>query len=135
MSGSTPTNEYVADTVALIFRLEGRQLGRAAIAAFDAAEAGTARIYVPAMVLAEILYLAEKKRIAINLTHVSSYLAQNSACLEYPLTAAVVQAAAQIQDVRELHDRLIAGTALLLRCPLLTCDASLQASLCISTLW
>lgn len=54
-------NEYVADTVALILRLEKRTMGQQARQAFVDIERGAGRLYIPSMVFAEILYLAERK--------------------------------------------------------------------------
>jgi len=76
MTSSTPGNEFVTDTMAVVLRVEKRRLGLKAKAAFDSAEAGSAVIYLPSMVLAEILYLSEKKRIQADLSWVSIYLNQ-----------------------------------------------------------
>jgi predicted nucleic acid-binding protein len=135
MSSPSPTNEWVADTVAVVLRLEGRPLGAAAAAAFTLAEAGGATIHVPGMVLAEIMYLKQKGRIGVGLSEVAGYLGRYPNCREYPLALAAVEAANRIDDVPELHDRLIAGTALLLGVPLLTRDATLQASRWVTTVW
>lgn len=62
MSSASLAGEYVTDTVGLVLRLEGRQMGAQAQAIFAAAEARQTVIYVPAMVLAEILYLQTATR-------------------------------------------------------------------------
>jgi hypothetical protein len=80
MSSSTPASEFVADTVALILRLENRKMGTVAETIFDSVEAGNATIYVPGMAFAEILYLSEKKRISISLTDVSNYMQRYPTC-------------------------------------------------------
>ena len=69
MSGGTRVSEYAADTMALVLRMEGRRLGATARAVFDAADRKDATVYVPGMVLAEIMYLsaAEAAR-RLNLT-------------------------------------------------------------------
>jgi hypothetical protein len=103
MTSSTPGSEFVADTMALVLRIEKRRLGLRAKAAFDLAEAGTALVHLPGIVLAEILYLSEKKRIQTDLSSVSNYLGQFPGIREYPLSFAVAQAASQIQDIPELH--------------------------------
>jgi predicted nucleic acid-binding protein len=121
--------------MALVLRLEGRRLGAGARAAFDLAEAGTATIAIPGMVLAEILYLSEKGRITATPADVAAYLARYPSCREHPLGLAVVQTAAEITDVPELHDRLIAGTARLLQVPLLTNDPTIRASAFVTTVW
>jgi predicted nucleic acid-binding protein len=51
------------------------------------------------------------------------------------MSFAVVQSAAQITDIRELHDRLIAGTARLLDLDLITNDPTIQASDLVRTVW
>jgi predicted nucleic acid-binding protein len=135
MSSVTPGSDAVADTMALVLHLEKRALGQNAKAAFTAAEAGAGKLYVPAMVLSEVLYLSEKKRIAVGLADVAHYLSQFGECLEYPLSFAVIQAAAQITDVPDLHDRLIAGTARHLQLMLLTNDPVLQGSSFVTTTW
>ncbi|RME56244.1 MAG: hypothetical protein D6790_14975 [Caldilineae bacterium] len=50
-------------------------------------------------------------------------------------SVSVIRAAAEIVDVRELHDRLIAGTARALRLPLLSNDPEIQHSSYVETLW
>ena len=128
-------NEYVVDTVGLVTRIERRKHGPTAQQVFDLAESGGAVVYVPSMVFAEILYLAETKRIRASLQDVAIYLERNSNCKEYPMTVSVIQSASEITDVRELHDRLIAGTARLLGLELITPDRELQASSFVRTLW
>jgi len=98
-------------------------------------ESSQGTILVPAMVFAEILYLSEKRRIPTTLADVSSYLNRNPSCQEYPMSLAIIQAAALIDDIRELHDRLIAGTAQFFQRVLITNDPIIQASRWVQTLW
>ncbi len=51
------------------------------------------------------------------------------------MSLAVIQSAAQITDIGELHDRLIAGTARLLDLDLITNDPVIQASAFVKTIW
>lgn len=127
--------EFAVDTVAFILRLEGRRLPLAAAAAFDEAEAGRATLHVPTMVFAEILYLAERGRIAASLTQARSYMSKQPHCQEAPLTLAIVETASRISDIPELHDRLIAATAANLDVPLLTNDAVITRSSAVSVVW
>ena len=56
-------NFYVADTHALFWYLiNSRSLGAGANGAFDEADNGQALIYIPAIVLAELYFLNEKKQ-------------------------------------------------------------------------
>lgn len=104
MNISTPGSEFVADTVAIILRLEGRKMGATAETIFDGVELGNVTVYVPGIALAEILYLSEKKRISASLLDVSNYLQRFPNCKEYPMGLAVISAASQINDIPELHD-------------------------------
>jgi PIN domain nuclease of toxin-antitoxin system len=135
MSSVIPGSEYVTDTMALILRIEGRKLGTVARAAFNLVELGNATILLPAMVFAEALYLSEKGRIGIGLADVSNYMSRYPNCKQCPLDLEVVQAAAQITDVPDLHDRLIAGTARVLNWSLITNDPVIQASAWVTTVW
>ncbi|MBI5788442.1 MAG: PIN domain-containing protein [Candidatus Schekmanbacteria bacterium] len=135
MTNSTPASEFVTDTMGLILRIEQRKLSSAARTIFNAVEAGKAVVYIPALVLGEILYLSEKQKIGISLQDVADYLKCYPNYKEYPMNFAVTQSAAQIADIRELHDRLIAGTARLLALSLITNDSIIQTSAFVKTIW
>lgn len=135
MTDSTHGNKFVTDTMGLVLRIERRRLGPVVRAIFEAAEAGDVTVYVPGMVFAEILYLAERRKISTTLDAVGGHLQQYPSYQAYPLSLAVVQSAAQITDIRELHDRLIAGTARFLDTALITNDPVIQASAFVKTVW
>jgi predicted nucleic acid-binding protein len=135
MTNVTPLNEFVTDTMGLVLRIEQRKMGSKAKSIFDVAEAGSATIYIPTLVLAEILYLSEKQRISSSFGKVVEYLKQYPQYKEHPMSLAVIQAAAQITDIRELHDRLIASTARLLNLNLISNDPIIQASSFVQTVW
>lgn len=119
----------------LILRIEKRKLGAKAKAVFEKVETGSANVYVPGMVFAEILYLWEKKRIATSLEMVSDYFQKFTNYIEYPMNFEVIRASGQIDDIPELHDRLIAGTARYLNLALITNDPVIQDSSYLETLW
>ena len=135
MSSSTPASEFVTDTMGLVLRIERRRLGPIARAIFDAVESGSATVYIPALVFAEILYLSEKQRISVSLREVTAHLEQFPSYKESPMSLAVIQSAAEITDIPELHDRLIAGTARSLDLNLITNDPIIQASAFVRTVW
>jgi predicted nucleic acid-binding protein len=135
MTSSTPASEFVTDTMGLVLRIEQRRLPPPVKAIFDTGESGNATVYVPTMVFAEILYLAEKQRISVSLRAVAEHLEKFQHYQEYPMSLAVIQAAALITDIPELHDRLIAGTARLLHLDLITNDPTIQASTFVRTVW
>ncbi len=135
MTSSIPASEFVTDTMGLVLCIERRKLGPTAKSIFDSVESGNATVYVPALVFAEILYLSEKQKISLSLRAVTDYLKQFPNYKEYPMSFAVIQSAAQITDMPELHDRLIAGTARFLNLDLITNDPIIQASTFVRTVW
>ncbi|MFZ1757185.1 MAG: PIN domain-containing protein [Caldilineaceae bacterium] len=135
MSNATPENSYVADTMAVVLHLEGRRTSPHIKSIFDGTLRAETAIYVPAIVFAEILYLSERQRITASLADLQRLLHTNPLIEEFPLSFAVVSAAAEITDIPELHDRLIAGAARLMKIPLLTNDPQIQASGFIQTIW
>ena len=59
---------YVTDTQAIIHYMEDRKpISKKINDIFEDADEGNATIYIPAIVLMEILYLFEKKRVKINI--------------------------------------------------------------------
>ena len=56
-------NSFVTDTMALILRLEKRKLNRKVKSISESAENEDGEIIIPAMVLAEVGYLAERGKI------------------------------------------------------------------------
>ena len=127
--------EYVADTVALIVYLENRRLGADSQTIFDSAENSNTIIHIPAIVFAEILYLSEKRRISTNLQDAKNLLQTKPNFCESPLTQEIIETAAQITDIPELHDRLISATARLMNLELITTDAKIQNSTFVKTIW
>jgi len=85
--------------------------------------------------LAEILYLSEKNRISTSIKHVKAYLETNVNYKEYPVSFDVILASETINDIPELHDRIIAGTAKFLNLILITNDPVIQTSKFVKTLW
>jgi predicted nucleic acid-binding protein len=135
MANSTPTNKFVTDTMGLILQMEHRRLSKHVKKIFDDAESGGTIIYIPGIVISEILYLSEKQRIEISIYNVAEYMERHLNYKEYPLSFDVIKSAARITDIRELHDRLIAGTSLFLNLPLITNDSVIQASEFVNTVW
>jgi len=129
------SNSYVTDTMAMVLRLERRKMPRTVKAIFEDAETGAANIFVPAIVLAEIGYLSEKKRIDTDLLDVQGYCRKYPTVQIEPITEEIVHKSFEIDDIAELHDRIIAGTAYLKELKLLTNDPMILASKFVSTLW
>jgi PIN domain nuclease of toxin-antitoxin system len=122
-------NAFVTDTHPLVYFAGSRErrLGRKALAAFRAFEAGQAVLYVPATVVLETWLLALGGRLPLR-----GSLARWWQQMEGPglvhveLTAADVLAAGELDwDHKDVFDRLIVACALRLDLPLITGDAAI----------
>ena len=121
--------------MAIILRLEKRKLPKKVKEVFEDAEKNKSEIIVPAMVFAEIAYLSENNRIDTNLEEVKLYLENYKGIYENPLTFDNVIEAFRIDDIPELHDRLIAAVAMQLNIEILTNDPEIQKSSYVKTIW
>jgi predicted nucleic acid-binding protein len=96
---------------------------------------GEVRIYIPAMAVAEIGYLSNKGKIELSVEKLENYIRDKNSYTIYPQDLAVIKAAFDIDDIPELHDKLIAGTAKVLSAKLITNDPKTEASSFIQTVW
>ena len=128
-------NSFVTDTMALILRLEKRKLNRKVKSISESAENEDGEIIIPAMVLAEVGYLAERGKIETNLAAVKKYCAKYESIVIEPITEEVIEKAFEINDIPELHDRIIAGTALKKGFALITNDPIISSSSFVEVIW
>lgn len=121
---------YVTDAHALIWYASGRtrRLGRSARAAYTAAEAGRAAIYIPAVALVEVLECIRRGalRPAVPVREWLHDLFASGSFHFVPLSLEVAEVAHGLHAVPERGDRLIAATALVLGHPLITRDAAIE---------
>lgn len=128
-------NSYVTDTMALILVLENRKMPKKVKAIYEEAFNGVVKILIPSIVLAELAYLSEKQRIDTNISEVKKLLNSCDTITELPLSLGIIETAFEINDVPELHDRLIAGTAKEINAPLLTNDPDINNSSYMKSIW
>lgn len=121
--------------MAVILRLEKRKMPAAVKNIFEKVESGTADLLIPAMVLAEIGYLSEKKRISASLLDVKKYLKTYSSAKVIPLSEEIIFVAFSITDIPELHDRIIAATAAYLNENIVTNDPIITRSKSLKVVW
>ena len=116
-------SSYVTDTQAIIHYMENKKpISKTINKIFENADEGKTIIYIPAVVLMEILYLFEKKRIKTNILDSKRLIKNSQNYIEQELNFDIIERAFEIDDIPELHDRLIAATASYLCVPLLTND-------------
>ncbi len=121
--------------MALVLRLEKRKLSQKVKAIFESAENGNAEIIIPVMVLAEVGYLAEKGRIETNLKDVKKYYSKQESISVEPISEEIIEKAFEIDDIPELHDRIISGTALKKGLELITNDPIISSSMFVKVIW
>jgi len=128
-------DRYVVDTMAVVLRLEKRRISVHVKEVFVRAEAGQVELFIPAMVLAEIGYLSEKERIDTSLETAMAYAEKCDTISVEPITAQIVVRAFEISDIPELHDRIIAATAIHRNAMLISNDPVIASSKFLKTLW
>ncbi len=127
-------NSYVTDTQALVKFMMGKKvINDQCHQAFIAADRGESIIIIPAIALMEVMYLFEKNRISIDLIQAEDLLQSSNYQFE-PLSIEILKTASEINDIPELHDRLIAATAKYLDTPIITNDPVIIKSTFIKVL-
>lgn len=121
--------------MALVLRLEKRKMPETVKDKFIQAEEGESGIVIPAMVFAELAYLSEKSRIDTTLAEAEKYLDTYPNITECPMRVATIKKAFEIDDVPELHDRLIAASGMELDIPVLTNDPDIRHSRHVKSIW
>jgi len=136
----TPVTEYVADTHALIWHEEtSPRLSGVARACFEVADKGNARILIPAISVVEMIYLAEKGRIAPTVAPktLASVTPAGGSFELVPLDERIIAAVNEIprDRVTDLPDKLIVATAYALGLPLITVDDVITKSGLVPVVW
>lgn len=133
-----PLTGFVLDTIALVRHLENN-LPKGADRAFQAAEAGRARLFLPEIALAEFIYIALRGRLrAPNPRAVVEEVVDQIRGASYLTLSSLPPAAWDVfleLAVPELHDRLIAADALHRGLPLITNDPSLKSVRGLQVIW
>lgn len=128
-------NKYVTDTQAIVKYFEGKKVINDKIhTIFKMSEFGEALIIVPAPVIFEIGILNQKGRTPVSLKTLEYVFSVTDCLIEKSLDFNIIKTAFDINDIPELHDRLIAGAARYLNIPLLTNDPLMIQSQFVKTL-
>lgn len=105
---SESSESFVVDTHPRIWHLAGsRKLKSAAQTAFTRIEQGRATGLIPAIVLAELIYLFEKGRTAISLKDVLAEIDRAQNYQIVPLDRQQIEEVERLRGIPELHDRMI----------------------------
>jgi predicted nucleic acid-binding protein len=136
-TSSTPIEPiYAVDTNALIWYLTtNKKLSKRAANIFAAAENGETRIYVSAMVIAEMYYANKKWELFEDFAQTYADLRAKPYLRFVPLNADDVLDFDKDSSVPEMHNRIISGVARRLGCALLTSDPLIIASGIVAVVW
>ena len=133
-------SQYVSDTHALIWHLtDDERLPPTCRNLFVGADRCDAQIWIPAIVIVEVIYLVEKARVPQGLVE-RMLSAIDSPRSGYSLAALDGKVARTLMQIPrdsspDMPDRIIAATALAIGAPLLTKDAKLQNVPGVTTIW
>lgn len=133
-------NEFVTDAHPLIWHLtQDKRLSERCRQIFAQTDAGEMTIWIPVIVIVEMIFLVEKNRFPKTLIEqVYELLAPPTSNYRlYPLDVAVLHAVPQVdkETVPEMPDRIIAATALSLGLPLMSRDHRITALSVIDIVW
>jgi PIN domain nuclease of toxin-antitoxin system len=127
---------YLLDTVTLVrhFTAQGKIGKQAAIILDGIEKSNSDKLSISAISLMEIMYLAEKKRIVINLQQTLNLINRSSHYNIVNLTPEILLTVEKI-DFYELHDRLILASAKWLDIPVISSDRLFSQVPEITVIW
>jgi len=126
----------VTDTHALLWWFTNSpRLGSQAARIFQECERGERVIFVPSIVIAEMLSIFDKKRVAFDFRKLFSKITKSENYVIISLDLTILQKMIDLKDIPELHDKIIVSTAKYLNLPLITKDSVLQNLPHIKIFW
>ena len=131
----SPNNRAVFDTHALVWYLENNpQLSVDARGVFEAVDRGDIIGFVPTIVLAEMLYMSERRRTPLSFAEVVNQLQRGD---NFEIVSLYVGIVTRMSDLTtmELHDRIIVATAISVGARLVTRDRAVRSSGLVECVW
>ncbi len=127
--------QYLIDTVTVVRHFGGKgKIGRTATQILDTIEERNDLLVISVVSLMEIMYLAEKHRININLSETIERIDTSSKYTVVNLIPEILQVAETV-IFPELHDRLILATAKWLNVPIISSDEAFETISDIMVIW
>ena len=127
--------DYVTDAHSLIWYFtDDPCLSQRAVEVFE----GTVKegiIIVPAVVLAEIMFIAKKGRIILTFEETLKKIEEYDNFYIAPLDINILRVADKIEMEMEMHDKLIVATALYFKATLITRDKRIKETGIVSIIW
>ena len=127
---------FVADTHALLWWFtDSPKISTTVSEIFEQCERGVNIIFIPSIVVAELLSIFDKKRVSFNFKNLFNKIDTSENFVLIALDYPILQKMIALREVPELHDKIIASTAKYLRAPIITKDKILQSQPSIRTVW
>lgn len=127
---------YVIDTHVLVWYLAGsKKLKPEVVRILKEIQSGKAQGLISVIVLAELEFLFEKKKVTISLASVLEALDKNENFRIVNLDRGQIELLPRLRDIPEMHDRIIASVAIINDCRIITRDEELRKSGLIKTVW
>jgi PIN domain nuclease of toxin-antitoxin system len=127
---------YVTDTHALLWWfVDSPRISPSAARIFERCEEGEDGILVPSIVIAEALSIFDKKRVHFDFRRLLRKITESENYRIVPLDLPVLSKMIGLDDVPELHDKIIVATARHLELTLITKDKTLRALSHLKTIW
>jgi len=117
---------YVVDTHYLVWYIVGR-LPKKIDNLFKQVEQGQSTVFVPTIVLAEILYLIKNHKIILNYSDLIRKIEISDNIVPIPLDISILKLLPEI-DLSEIHDQIVVATAKLVNAKLITKDREIIES-------
>ena len=132
--------EFVTDTHALLWHiLQSERLSKKAAVVFNQADDNEVRIYIPNIVLVEIVYLMEKNKIPNeyleNLIKLLDINPNNYQITQTGVSTIRAMQSLQRQSIPDMPDRIITATAVELGLPLITKDSKIIKANVVEIIW
>ena len=129
-------HSYVADTHSLIWRLtDSPKLGAAASQIFDRVDSGSAKLIIPVIAIAELMFAIQKHKLPLDMLSVINLWHANPVIEIAELRLNVVMMLPSLTMIPEMHDRLIACEALSRDAMLITRDPQIVTAGVVATVW
>jgi PIN domain nuclease of toxin-antitoxin system len=131
---------YVTDTHSLIWHIfDNPKLSKRAKSIFEKTDYGEYQVYIPIIVLVEIVYLMEKSKIPVETVDKVINLLDKSP-INYRLFSMNLETIHHLKSISrdlipDMPDRIIAATALELALPLITKDKKIEKSDIVKIIW
>lgn len=127
---------YVADTHSLIwYLLNSPKLGPNANRVFQEIENGKAKLIIPAIVIAEIIFLIQKGKIRADLDDLFVKIQESENFQVSTLGLNELLCLKEQTRIPEMHDRFIVCEALLRRAKIITKDKKIKDSKIVEVIW